>query len=202
MNSVSLAIDYPTEKLNRFTTFFRFFVAIPILIVASTVSGSSAAVGDNAQSVIYMAGGTLILGPVLMILFRQKYPRWWFDWNLELERFVTRVSTYMFLMSDKYPSTDEEQNVHLTIEYPDAKTLNRWLPLVKWILAIPHYFVLLFLTIGMFFSVFIAWFAILFTGTYPQSLFNYNEGVMRWYLRVFAYSVIMATDDYPPFFFD
>lgn len=154
---------------------------------------------DNARTVMSTAGGTLIMGPLLMILFRQKYPRWWFDWNLELTRFSTRVTTFAMLMSDKYPSTDDEQNVHLSIEYPDATQLNRWLPLVKWFLAIPHYIVLFFLSIGVAFSVLISWFAIMFTGTYPKSLFTYNEGVIRWGTRVSAYAFLMATDEYPPF---
>jgi hypothetical protein len=135
-----------------------------------------------------------------MILFRQKYPRWWFDFNLQLTRFSTRVSSYLALMSDRYPSTDEEQSVHLHLEYPNVKQdLNRWLPLVKWLLAIPHYIVLFFLVVASVFVVIIAWFAILFTGRYPRSLFNFVEGVMRWGLRVEAYAMLLVTDRYPPF---
>ncbi len=202
MNSVHLSIDYPTQPLNRLTTFFRAFVAIPICIVFATVSGTTTMVGDEqAQTAITTAGGILMLSPLLMILFRRKYPRWWFDWNLELSRFSTRVSAYLLLMTDQYPSTDEEQNVHLTIEQPDGAKLNRWLPLVKWFLAIPHYIILAFLSIGVIFSVIISWFTILFTGTYPKSLFHYNESVIRWSIRVSAYSVLLVTDEYPPFSF-
>jgi hypothetical protein len=155
---------------------------------------------DNAKTAVAAAGGALFFAPLLMILFREKYPRWWFDFNLQLTRFSTRVSSYLALMSDRYPSTDEEQSVHLDLEYPDVKRdLNRWLPLVKWFLAIPHYIVLVFLTIASIFAVLFAWFAILFTGRYPRTLFDFVEGVMRWGLRVQAYSMLLVTDRYPPF---
>jgi hypothetical protein len=199
---VRFSIEYPDHPLNRLTTAFRIFVAIPILIVISAVSGSDTAY-TGAHRGIQIAGGTaglLSLAPLLMILFRQKYPRWWFDWNLELMRFSNRVGTYLALMSDRYPSTDEHQSVALDFPYPDAKEgLNRWLPLVKWLLAIPHYIVLVFLWIGAFFAVVFAWFAILFTGRYPQGLFTFVQGVFRWTNRVVGYSLVLVTDQYPPF---
>ena len=199
MKNVTVSIDYPSEPLNRTTTLFRIVVAIPILILISSVSGSAIMLGSGKNATVAAAGETLVLGPLLMIVFRQKYPRWWFDWNLALTQFSARVSTYMMLMTDRYPSTDEEQSVHLNIEYPDATKLNRWLPLVKWFLAIPHYIALLFLSIGVIFSVLISWFAILFTGKYPESLFRYNEGVLRWSTNVSAYALLLTTDQYPPF---
>jgi hypothetical protein len=196
-----LLIDYPDRDLNRMTTFFRLFVAIPILIVLATVAGGVWQWSyDNGKTAAVAAGGVLFFGPLLMILFRQKYPRWWFDFNLQLTRFSARVSSYLALMSDRYPSTDDEQSVHLDLDYPDVKKdLNRWLPLVKWLLAIPHYIVLFFLGIASVFAVIIAWFAILFTGRYPRSLFDFVEGVMRWGLRVEAYALLLVTDRYPPF---
>ena len=196
-----LSVDYPDRDLNRLTTFFRLFAAIPILIVLSTVSGGVWQWSyENGKTAAAAAGGLLFFGPLLMILFRHKYPRWWFDFNLQLTRFSTRVSSYLALLSDRYPSTDEEQSVHLDLEYPNVKEdLNRWLPLVKWLLAIPHFIVLLFLTIASVFAVIIAWFAILFTGRYPRTLFNFVEGVMRWWLRVDAYAMLLTTDRYPPF---
>jgi hypothetical protein len=155
---------------------------------------------ENAKEAVAAAGGLLFFGPLLMILFRQKYPRWWFDFNLQLTRFSTRVCAYLALMSDRYPSTDEEQSVHLELDYPDVKSdLNRWLPLVKWFLAIPHYIVLLFLGIAAVFVVIVGWFAILFTGRYPRGIFDFVEGVMRWGLRVQAYAMLLVTDRYPPF---
>jgi hypothetical protein len=135
-----------------------------------------------------------------MILFRQKYPRWWFDWNLELLRFQNRVGVYFALLDDRYPSTDEHQAVRLDFPYPDARRdLNRWLPLVKWFLAIPHYVVLLFLWLAAFVCVILAWFAILFTGRYPQGLFEFVVGVTRWGNRVIGYAFMLVTDEYPPF---
>jgi hypothetical protein len=184
------------------TTFFRIFVAIPIFIVLATVSGGEAfQYGDEAgQTTTAAAGGLLFLGPLLMILFRQKYPRWWFDWNLELSRFSARVGVYLALMNDQYPSTDEAQSVHLAFPYPDVPNdLNRWLPLVKWLLAIPHYIVLFFLAIAAIIVVIVAWFAILFTGRYPRSMFDFVEGVARWANRVVAYAFLLVTDKYPPF---
>jgi hypothetical protein len=197
---VRLSIDYPDRPLNRLTTAFRLLVAIPIIIVLESVSGGRVAGSGGGREIAYGAGGALFLGPLLMILFRQKYPRWWFDWNLELNRFGNRVIAYLALMDDRYPSTDEEQSVRLEFDYPDAeRDLNRWLPLVKWFLAIPHYIVLVFLTIAAVVAVLVAWFAILFTGRYPRGLFDFVEGVMRWGQRVGAYAFLLVTDRYPPF---
>ena len=185
---VQFTVDYPDQPLDRFSSFFRLFAAIPILIVLTTVSGGQ------------FAGGILVAAPLLMILFKQKYPRWWFDWNFALLKFENRVSAYFLLLRDEYPSTDEDQAVHLELPYPDVEAdLNRWLPLFKWLLAVPHYAVLFVLGIVAFFAVVIAWFAILFTSSYPQGLFNYVVGVMRYSNRVTAYAFLLVTDRYPPF---
>jgi hypothetical protein len=199
---VDFTVEYPDRDLNRLTTAFRIFTVIPILIVLGTIAGYTDQYGANGESATVVIGGTglLFLPPLLMIVVRQKYPRWWFDWNLELLRFSNRVGIYFALMDDRYPSTDEEQAVHLDAPYPDAREgLNRWLPLVKWLLAIPHYIVLAFLWLGGLFVVIFAWFAILFTGRYPRGLFEYVEGVIRWHNRVVAYAYILVTDEYPPF---
>ena len=200
---VRFSVDYPDRPLDRLTTGFRIFVAIPIVIVLTTVSGGGgwdSSPNDNTQTVAAAAGGLLFFGPLLMILFRRKYPRWWFDWNLELQRFGNRVGVYMALMDDRYPATDEHQSVHLDYPYPDVeRDLNRWLPLVKWLLAIPHYVVLLFLGIAALVVVIVAWFAILFTGRYPRGMFDFVEGVIRWQNRVAAYAWLLVTDRYPPF---
>src|SRR6266496_2606642 len=199
---VQFSVDYPDRSLNRLTTAFRIFVAIPILIVLGSVSGPTGLRGYSGKSAVVLsgAGGLLFFGPLLMILFRRKYPRWWFDWNLELQRFTNRVVAYVLLMDDRYPSTDEHQAVHLDYVYPDAgRDLNRWLPLVKWFLAIPHWIVLFFLWIAVVVVVFIAWLVILFTGRYPRALFDFVEGVIRWGARVVAYALVLVTDRYPPF---
>jgi len=200
---VRFAVDYPDRELNRVSTAFRIFTIIPIAILLGTIGGYSARWGTSASGTTEVAlGGTglLFVPAALMLLFRQKYPRWWFDWNLQLLRFVNRVGVYLALMDDRYPSTDEEQSVHLEFSYPDARVeLNRWLPIVKWLMAIPHYIVLFFLEVGAFFAVIGAWFAILFTGRYPRSIFDFVEGVIRWQNRVVGYAVILVTDEYPPF---
>jgi hypothetical protein len=199
---VQYDVEYPDRDLDRLRTALRLFWAIPILIVIATVSGGDAAssAGEHATTISIGAGGSLFFGPLLMILFRQKYPRWWFDWNLELTRFENRVGAYLALLDDRYPSTDDHQSVRLDFPYPDSRTdLNRWLPLVKWFLAIPHYIVLAFLWLATFFVVIFAWFAILFTGRYPRGLFDFVVGVGRWTNRVGAYAFLLVTDRYPPF---
>jgi hypothetical protein len=199
---VQFSVDYPARSLDRLTTAFRLLTIVPIAIVLSVVAGTTWQTSghEGAAVVVVSAGGLLFFGPLLMILFRQKYPRWWFDWNRELLRFSNRLTAYLALMDDRYPSTDEEQSVHLDFAYPDVpRDLNRWLPLVKWFLAIPHYFVLFFLFVAASVAVVLAWFAILFTGIYPRTLFDFVEGVIRWSNRVTAYTLILVTDDYPPF---
>jgi hypothetical protein len=201
---VRFSVDYPDRPLNRLTTALRIFTVIPIAIVLASIGGYGGGGGYDASgdAPTLAVGGTglLFLPPLLMIVFRQKYPRWWFDWNLELLRFTNRVGTYVALMNDRYPSTDEQQSVQLDYPYPDAKReLNRWLPLVKWLLAIPHYIVLLLLYLAAVVLVIGAWFAILFTGRYPRGIFDFVEGVIRWHNRVVAYAFTLVTDRYPPF---
>jgi hypothetical protein len=206
-----LEIDYP-EKLDRLTTFFRIIWIIPIAIILGLVSGAGETVtntvflnqaGEVVRRTRDTAGGLatgLATATALMIIFRQRYPRWWFDFSRELARFEARVGAYAALLTDQYPSTVDEQSVHLEIDYPDVQTdLNRWFPLFKWLLAIPHYIVLIFLSVASLFAVIVAWFAILVTGKYPRSLFDFIVGVGRWGLRVDAYAVLLVTDRYPPF---
>jgi hypothetical protein len=197
---VQFGVDFPDRPLNRATTAFRIFVAIPILIVIGTLSGETLQSNSHTmQYTLVTGGGVLFLPLVLMLVFRQKYPRWWFDWNINFLRFSNRVTAYLALLDDRYPSTDEEQSVHLEFAYPDSLQLNRWLPLVKWFLAIPHYVVLFFLGIGALAAVVVAWFAILFTGSYPRGLFDFVVGVIRWSNRVNGYAFVLVTDQYPPF---
>ena len=199
-----LEIDYPDHPLDRMTTFFRLIWAIPILVILGLLNsgGSARYINEAGKWVEQSSGGAaagLFLATVLMLVVRQVYPRWWFDFALELARFGTRVGAYLMLMTDRYPSTVDAQSVHLNIDYPEAAQLNRWLPLVKWLLAIPHFIVLALLFLIAIIAVIIAWFAILFTGRYPRGLFDFVVGVVRWATRVWAYAILLVTDVYPPF---
>lgn len=199
-----LEIDYP-EELNRLTTAFRLILVIPIAILLGILSanGSTTWTTASGETVSQTGGGIaagLAVATALMIIFRQRYPRWWFDFAVEFTRFSTRVGAYFALLTDRYPSTVEEQAIHLDLDYPDVeRDLNRWLPIVKWLLAIPHVIVLIVLSIGAIIAVIIAWFVIIFTGQYPRSLFDFVVGVGRWWLRVDAYATLLITDRYPPF---
>lgn len=197
---LTFRVEYP-ERLSRLTTGLRFLWIIPIGIIAALLTSGAYTFGTGAGawSISVSAAGILFLPVLLMLLFKKKYPRWWFDWNLNLSRFTARVSSYGALLRDEYPSTDEQQAIHLDFSYPDAMLLNRGLPIVKWFLAIPHVFLLFFLWIAAAICIVIAWFAIVFTAKYPRSLFNFVVGVMRWSYRVSAYAVLLITDQYPPF---
>jgi len=207
---VRLDIDYPDRDLDRVSTFFRPIAFIPIAILLGLLTGPAtlgqpareAAESGRTMVLVYSTGGLLVVPTALMLLFRRKYPGWWFDWNLELTRFSTRCIAYLALLRDEYPSTDEEQAVHLDVLPPDPAELSPWLPLVKWLLALPHYLALCFLALGAVCCVIAAWFAILFTGRYPRGLFDYVVGVFRWGLRVSAYAFLLTTDRYPPFTLD
>jgi hypothetical protein len=193
-------VDYPARKLNRLTSAFRILMAIPIVIVLTAIAGfTEATTGGDTTTLVASGSAVLFLPPLLMIVFRGKYPRWWYDFNVELLRFQNRVGVYVALMDDRYPSTDERQSVRLDVAYPDAKGLRRGLPLVKWLLAAPHYVVLAVLYIGAVIAVVIAWFAILVTGRFPRPIFDYLVGVGRWTNRVTAYAFMLMTDQYPPF---
>jgi len=204
------SVDYP-DRLGRLTTAFRLVLSIPILIVVAALVGAQSLSEGLTQTYavepyfrvsvpnLLAVAGLLVFAPLLMIVFRRKYPRWWFDWNLQLLRLHNRVSVYLLLLRDEYPSTDEEQAVHLEVPYPDAVHLSRWLPLVKWLLALPHYVILAILNLIAVVATALAWFAILFVGRYPRGLFDFVVGVLRWNNRVIAYAFVLATDRYPPF---
>ena len=204
---VRFSVDYP-EKRDRLNVLLRLLLLIPILVLFSLLAGGSGNTtrfrdDDDGRWRTERSGaagvGVVVAPTALMLLFRRKYPRWWFEWNREFSRFGARVGTYALLLRDEYPSTDEEQAVHLAIDEPDAARLNRWLPLVKWLLAIPHYIVLLVLALTVVVTTFVAWLAILVTGRYPRGLFDYAVGVGRWGYRVCGYAFLLVTDRYPPF---
>ncbi len=196
---INLKIDY-SEHSDRLKTFFRIILVIPIFIILGMLSNSEVYDHDSTEKMIFSIGGVVFVPTLLMILFRQKYPKWWFDWNLALTKFSIRVFSYILLLRDEYPSTDEDQAVHIDIPYPDVKKeLVNWMPLVKWFLAIPHIIILCFLYIAVIFCTILAWIIILFTANYPKNLFTFVVGVIRWTLRVNAYVILLTTDIYPPF---
>ena len=197
---VQFDVAYPDRDLNRLTTAFRILMVIPILILLGTLGGHDYWNWGKGAHVAEVGGGVLFMPVLLLIVFRQKYPRWWYDWNLELLRFTNRVFVYLALMDDTYPSTDERQSVSLEMPYPNVQQdLNRWLPIVKWLLAIPHLIVLFFLFLAAIVCAICAWFAVLFTGRYPRGLFDFITGVFRWSNRVSGYAFVLVTDEYPPF---
>ena len=201
-NSIEFDIEFPEGQRNRASVVFRPLLAIPILIVLAALGGPAigGARGGGGLFFIGLASGLVVVPPLLTIVFRRKYPRWWFDFNLAFLRFDNRVIGYILLTSDEYPSTDDEQSLHLEVPYPDVHNdLNRWMPLVKWFLAIPHYVVLLVLDVGVVFATIASWVAIIFTGRHPRGLFDYSVGVMRWHNRVVCYAFALVTDNYPPF---
>jgi hypothetical protein len=207
---VTLKVDYPDRDLNRLTTFFRSILIIPAAVILALVTAPIWSWGPGTETgvpqlwrVLFATGTFLFIPTLLMILFRRKYPRWWFDWNVAVTRFAGRVGVYAALLTDEYPSTEREQSVHIEIPYPDAKNdLLPGLPLVKWFLAIPHWFLLFFLGWAAAFCIFVSWFAILFTGRFPRGLFDFVVGVGRWALRAGAYAFLLVTDVYPPFSLD
>ncbi|MBT4554177.1 MAG: DUF4389 domain-containing protein [Candidatus Marinimicrobia bacterium] len=193
----TLTIDYP-ENANRITVLFRLFLIIPILIILVLLSYHGAGSKQFPDESYWV--GILVIPTLLMIVFRQKYPKWWFDWNEQLIKFSFRIMSYILLLQHEYPSTDEDQGIHIKINYPNVKTeLNRWMPLVKWLLVFPHLIVLFFLMIGVFTSTILAWVMILISGKYPKKMFNFVVGTLRWILKVQAYALLLITDKYPPF---
>jgi len=196
---VNLQIEYP-ETSDKLTTFFRLILVLPIFLILILLLSNGADADTGRDSSLLWGGGIVWFPTLLMIVFRRKYPKWWYDWNLNLTKFGIRVASYIFLLRDEYPSTDEDQEVHVEMPYPDVdQELNQWMPLVKWFLAIPHYIVLAILWAAMLICVIITWFVIFFTGRYPRELHEFVVGVMRWTLRVEAYAFLLTTDEYPPF---
>lgn len=193
-------MEYPVDKRNRLTVFFRVILAVPVIVLLEMFVNSSSAFSGDTSTQAYVAGGFLFFPTLLLLLFRHRYPRWWFDFNVNLLAFTMRVLIYVYLLRDEYPSTEDRQALDLMVVYPDAKQdLSRGMPLVKWFLAIPHYVILGFLGIAVFFVTLIALLAILFTGRYPRGLFDFTVGTLRWTTRVSAYAFLLTTDRYPPF---
>lgn len=176
-------VEYP-ERLSRLLIFVKWLLAIPHFIVLYFLG--------------IIAELFLLIG-FFAILFTKKYPRGLFDFVVNVYRWNANAVAYTALMRDEYPpfSWDAGQYpVTFEVDYPEE--LNRWLPLIKWLLAIPHMVVLFFLYIVALVLWVFAWFAILITGGFPRWMFDFMVGAMRWQYRVTAYAYLMR-DEYPPF---
>mmetsp|Transcript_12298 Transcript_12298/g.29571 ORF Transcript_12298/g.29571 Transcript_12298/m.29571 type:complete len:269 (-) Transcript_12298:213-1019(-) len=180
-----LEVDYREDDVSRIEVLLRIFKIIPVLLFSAFV------------------GSTLYLSTLIMVMFQLKYPRWWFDFRLEYKRYSTRIGTFVALMTDKYPSTTDEQIVHLDIDYPGqdvSQSMNRWGPLYKIILSVPHFFICFALKIGYLLALVVVWIYLLVAGgKYPKFIFDYIVSYWRWSLRYDAYTFLLVTDEYPPF---
>jgi hypothetical protein len=176
-------VPYP-EKLSRLLIFVKWLLAIPHFLVVLALGYAVAAI----TVVAFFA-----------ILFTRRYPRGLFNLVVGVNRWGANVTAYTYLFRDEYPPFSVEAGrypVLYEVDYPER--LNRWLIFVKWLLVIPHQFVLTLLSVVGFFFAFLSWFAILFTGKYPRTFFNFNVGLQRWTLRVGAYSALLR-DEFPPY---
>jgi hypothetical protein len=176
-------VEYP-EELSRWLIFVKWLLAIPHFMIVWALS---------------IAAGVMGFIAFFAILLTKRYPRDLFDFVVNFNRWSLNVDAYTMLLRDEYPPFSWEPGryaVTYEVDYPEQ--LNRWLPLIKWLLAIPHIIVLLFLFIGAFVAWVIAWFAILFTKQFPHGLFDFVVGVTRWQYRVDAYTGLLR-DEYPPF---
>jgi hypothetical protein len=203
---VRLWMEYP-ERLSRLSTFFRLLLAIPVFIFVALLSGGSvdAQQWDPDQTQNTGVAASSVIGGVLLaiwitILLRRNIPRWLFDFYVAVQRFSYRALAYFALLIDKYPAFEGNWYLQYWVDYPERPS--RWKVLFwKLITSIPHFFILIFLSIAAAIVVFIAWFAILFTAKFPRGMHDFVVGVLRWYARVHAYFASL-TDAFPPFSLD
>jgi hypothetical protein len=198
---VSFEVEYP-EQLDRLSTAFRIILYIPVAIFLALIGGQAANYGDfdDARAISLGGGGGIVLAIWAAVIVRQYVPHWMFDFQVALMRFEARAAGYLALLTDRFPAFEGEYPINFDVRYPER--LNRWkVAIWKIITSIPHIIILIFLYLAAIVVVVIAWFAILFTGRYPQGLHTFVAGVFRWSLRVQAY-IFSLTDEYPPFSFD
>jgi hypothetical protein len=198
---VSFEAEYP-EQLGRLSSAFRIILYIPVAIFLALVGGQAFSYSDfgDVTSITLAGGGGIVLAIWAAVLVRQYIPHWLFDFQVALMRFQARAYGYLALLTDRFPAFEGEYPINFEVSYPDR--LNRWkVAIWKIITSIPHIIILIFLYVAALVVVMIAWFAILFTGRYPQGLHTFVAGVFRWSFRVQAY-IYSLTDEYPPFSFD
>ncbi len=195
---VRFEAEYP-EQLGRLSSAFRIILYIPVAIFLALVGGQAFSYSDfgDATTTSVAGGGGIILAIWATVIVRQYVPHWLFDFQVALMRFQARAYGYLALLTDRFPAFEGEYPINFEVRYPDK--LSRWkVAIWKIITSIPHIIILIFLFLAAFVVIVIAWFAILFTGRYPQGLHTFVAGVFRWSLRVQAY-FLSLTDDYPPF---
>ena len=196
-NQIETQIDVTLTDRNRVTALFRLVLVVPIAIFVASFAPSIADSESSDLNALFT--GFLALPVVLALVFRQVYPSYLLAFNEALLSLQTRVNAYVFLLTDEYPSIEENDVVSVTFPEVDAKALNRYLPLVKWLLAIPLYIVgIAYIVYGAFLTLF-AWFSILFTGNFPEFCAEGIVGVIAYWNRVAGYALVLVTDEYPTF---
>jgi hypothetical protein len=194
-NQIETQIDVSLTERNRLTAFFRIILAVPALIFVSSFA-PSASFSDDSLAIF---AGVLTLPAALAIVVRQVYPSYVLAFNEALLSLQTRVDVYLVLLADEYPSIEENDIVSVTFPEVDAKQLNRWLPLIKWLLALPLYFAGLVYLIYAALLTLLGWFSILFTGNYPEVCAEGVVGTIAYWNRVVGYAFLLVTDEYPTF---
>ena len=192
-NQIETQVDVTLTERNRVTALFRIILVVPMAIFVASFAPNWS---NNSDS---WTIGLLILPVALAIVFRQVYPSYLLTFNEALLSLQTRVDAYVLLLTDEYPSIEDNDVVSVTFPEVDAKSLNRWLPLVKWFLAIPLYLVGIAYIIYAAFLTLFAWFSILFTGNYPEFCAEGVVGTIAYWNRVVGYALVLVTDEYPSF---
>ncbi|MBU6255475.1 MAG: DUF4389 domain-containing protein [Actinomycetales bacterium] len=195
-NQIETQIDVSLTERNRLTAFFRIILVLPVFIFVASFAPPSELFSDNWSA---YGAGLLVLPAGLAIVFRQVYPSYVLAFNEALLSLQTRLDAYLLLLTDQYPSIEENDVVSVTFPEVDAKQLNRWLPLVKWFLALPLYLVGIIYVIYAAVLTLIGWFSILFTGNYPEFCAEGVVGTLAYWNRVVGYALLLVTDEYPTF---
>ena len=195
-NQIQTLIQVELEDRNRLTAFFRLIIVLPVAIYSSAFAIDSM----STDTWGYSLGGLIVLPTFLALVFRGIYPSYALAFNHALISLETRVNAYALLLTDDYPSIEENDIVKITLpEVGNGSQLSRVMPLVKWFLAIPLYVMgIIYLVYGIFLTLF-AWFSILFTGKYPVWSADAMVGILAFYNRVYGYAFILVTDEYPSF---
>ncbi len=203
-NQIETQIDVTLTERNRMTALFRLILVAPAFIFVSSFASfsdlsSDSTAGLSSDSTAGIAAGFLILPLVLALVVRQAYPSYLLAFNEALISLQTRLTAYMVVLTDEYPSIEDNDVVSVTFPEVDPKALNRFLPLVKWLLALPLYIVGIIYAIYAIFLTLFAWINVIFTGNYPERCAEGVVGTIAFWNRVTGYALLMVTDEYPTF---